>query len=173
MGQDAQAIRQAFAVAHSEGQAIWFGPNRILMKATAQTTGGAFGLFESWLAPGSSPPLHVHHREDESFWILEGEVTLRCGDRTLRAGPGDFAFLPRDVPHTFVVEGNTPARMLTLLTPGGGEDFFVQAGRPAEDDGLPPPAAYDVPLLKRVSAEFGTDIVGPPMPPTGAQPRTA
>src|SRR6186713_2375850 len=112
-----------------EGRAVWFLSNRITIKATAETTGGAYGLFESSLAPGFSPPLHVHRREDEAFWVLAGELTMRCGDRTFRAGPGAFVFLPRDVPHTFVVEGNAPARMLTLLTPGGGEGLFVEGGR--------------------------------------------
>jgi len=121
---------------------------------------------ESWVAPGFSPPLHVHHREDEAFWVLEGEVSLRCGDRTFRARAGSFAFLPRGVPHTFVVEGGAPARMLTLLTPGGAERLFVEGGRPAEHDGLPPAAPPDIEALKRVSARYGSDVVGPPMAPS-------
>jgi len=150
-----------------EGQAIWFLTNRMTIKATAETTGGAFGLVESLIAPGFSPPLHVHHREDESFWVLEGEVTMQCGDKTFRAGPGSFVFLPREVPHSFVVEGNTTVRMLTLLTPGGGEGVFIDGGRPAERDGLPPAAPPDIPALKRVSERYGAEIVGPPMTPAG------
>jgi mannose-6-phosphate isomerase-like protein (cupin superfamily) len=150
-----------------EGQAIWFLRNRVTIKATAESTGGAYGLFESRIAPGFSPPLHVHHREDEAFWVLEGEVSMRCGDRTFRAAAGAFVFLPRAVPHTFVVEGDTPARMLTLLTPGGGEGFFVAAGRAPEHDGLPPAAPPDIETLQRVGARFGSEIVGPPMAPLG------
>jgi len=116
--------------------------------------------------PGFSPPLHVHQREDESFYVLEGELTMRCGDRTFEARPGAFVFLPRGVPHTFVVEGDRPARMLTLITPGGGEAFFREAGRPAESDGLPPAAPPDIAALKRAGAMFGSEIVGPPMAPT-------
>jgi mannose-6-phosphate isomerase-like protein (cupin superfamily) len=149
-----------------EGTAVWFLTNRMTIKATAETTGGAYGLIESWIAPGFSPPLHVHHREDEAFWVLEGDVSMRCGDRTFRAGPGSFVFLPRDIPHTFVVEGDTPARMLTLLTPGGGEGLFVAGGRPAEHDGLPPATAPDLEALRRVSEQYGAEIVGPPMRPT-------
>jgi mannose-6-phosphate isomerase-like protein (cupin superfamily) len=148
-----------------EGQAIWFLTNRMTIKATAESTGGAFGLVESLIAPGFSPPLHVHHREDESFWVLEGEVTMQCGDKSFRAGPGSFVFLPRDVPHSFVVEGDTPVRMLTLLTPGGGEGVFIDGGRPAERDGLPPPAPSDIAALKQVSERYGAEIVGPPMTP--------
>src|SRR5215831_10843615 len=153
--------------APGEGQAVWFLGNHMTIKATGGSTGGAFGLVESLIAPGFSPPLHVHHREDESFWVLEGEVTMRCGDKTFRAGPGSFVFLPRDVPHSFVVEGDAPVRMLTLLTPGGGEGVFIDGGRPAESDGLPPPTPPDIPALKRVSERYGADIVGPPMTPRG------
>jgi mannose-6-phosphate isomerase-like protein (cupin superfamily) len=160
------AVEEACFRAPGQGQAVWFLRNHMTIKATAATTGGAFGLVESLIAPGFSPPLHVHHREDESFWVLEGELSMRCGDRTFRASAGSFVFLPRDVPHTFVVEGDTPARMLTLLTPGGGEGVFIDGGRPAEHDGLPPPAPPDIEALKRVSERYGAEIVGPPMMPS-------
>ena len=152
-------------VAPGEGEATWFQPNRMTVKATAETTGGGFGLLESWVAAGSSPPLHVHHREDESFWVLEGRVRFRCGEAEFVGEPGSFVFLPRDVPHTFRVEGDRPARMLTLLTPGGGEGFFVDGGRPPEGPGLPPAGPPDVALLSRVSEQYGAEIVGPPLAP--------
>ncbi len=150
-----------------EGEASWFLTNHMTLKATKDETDGAFGLVESRIAPGSSPPLHVHRQEDESFYVLEGEVTFKAGDETFEAGPGSFVFLPRDLPHTFVVEGDEPARMLTLLTPGGTERFFVDGGRPPEHEGLPPAGPPDIERLRRVAAEYGNEIVGPPL-----QPRT-
>jgi len=159
------AADHASFVAPGEGQAIWFLRNRMTVKATAATTGGAFGLVESHIAPGFSPPLHIHHREDEAFYVLEGELSMRCGDRTFSAGPGSFVFLPRNVPHTFVVEGDAPARMVTLLTPGGGEGVFIDGGRVPEHDGLPPATPPDIETLKRVSERYGSEIVGPPMAP--------
>lgn len=165
MSSSVNGSAQARFLAPGEGQAIWFLTNRMTMKATAESTGGAYGLLESVIVPGFSPPLHVHHREDEAFYVLEGELTMRCGDRTFRATAGSFVFLPRDVPHTFVVEGDTPARMLTLISPGGGEGVFVEGGRPAEHDGLPPAAPPDIPALRRASEKFGGEIVGPPMAP--------
>jgi mannose-6-phosphate isomerase-like protein (cupin superfamily) len=163
----APTAENARFLAPGEGDAIWFLRNRMTIKATADQTGGAFGLVESFIAPGFSPPLHVHHREDEAFYVLEGELTMRCGDRTFRAERGAFVFLPRDVPHSFVVEGDQPARMLTLLTPGGGEGVFIEGGRAPEHDGLPPAAPPDIEALKRVSEQFGSEIVGPPMAPKG------
>jgi mannose-6-phosphate isomerase-like protein (cupin superfamily) len=159
----AAAADRLLTLRPDEGHTIWFLTNRITIKATAQSTGGAFGLFESHIPPGFSPPLHIHHREDESFWVLEGEVTFVCGDRTFRAGPGSFVFTPRDVPHTFRVEGSTPARMLTLITPGGGEQFFASVGRPAEGAGFPPPGPPDIARLKEIGTQFDMAIVGPPL----------
>src|SRR5262249_6667250 len=135
------------------GQAVWFLRNRITIKATAAATGAAYGRFEPNLAPGFPPPLHAHHPEAKAFWVLRGELTRRRADRTFRAAAGSCVFLPRDMPHTFVVEGDAPARMLTLLTPGGGEGLFVDAGRPAEHDGLPPPGPLDLDRLRRVSEQ--------------------
>jgi mannose-6-phosphate isomerase-like protein (cupin superfamily) len=150
-------------LAPGEGRAIWFLRNRMTVKATAASTGGAYGLVESIIAPGFSPPLHVHHREDEAFYVLEGEVTMQCGDRTFTATAGAFVFLPRDVPHTFVVEGDRPARMLTLLSPGGGEGVFIDGGRVPEHEGMPPATPPDIPALKRVAEAYGSEIIGPPL----------
>jgi quercetin dioxygenase-like cupin family protein len=158
-----EAAQEMIALAPGEGSALWFLQNRMVLKATAESTGGAFGLVESLIAPGAAPPLHVHYEEDEAFYVLEGELTFQCGERTARATAGSFVFLPRGIPHGFVVESDTPVRMLTLLVPGGGERIFVEAGRPAEGPGLPPPAPPDIPTLKRVAQKYGNDIVGPPM----------
>jgi mannose-6-phosphate isomerase-like protein (cupin superfamily) len=160
-----ESLGDCFGVPDGEGLALWFTTNRVTIKASGRSTGGAFSLWEALVAPRSSPPLHVHHREDESFWVLEGLVSFRCGQDTFTAGPGSFVFLPRDIPHTFVAEGDTPARMLGLATPGGLDEFFVAGGRDPEHDGLPPAAPPDIALLQRISERFGNEIVGPPLPP--------
>jgi len=152
-----------FALGPGEGTPYWFLQNRMVLKATAESTGGAYTEVDVIGAPGAAPPMHVHYQEDEAFYVLEGEVTFKCGDRTARATAGSFVFLPRGIPHGFVVESDTPVRMLTLLVPGGGERIFVEAGRPAEGPGLPPAAPPDIPLLKRVAQKYGNDIVGPPL----------
>jgi mannose-6-phosphate isomerase-like protein (cupin superfamily) len=153
-----------------EGEAFWFTNHLMTVKATAASTDGAYGLVEGLASAGSGPPLHVHHREDEAFWLLEGQLTVRCGEKTFTAGPGSYTFLPRDIPHTFAVEGDTPARLLSICSPGGFEQYFVAAGRPAERAGLPPAGPVDVGLLARIGQDFGLEIVGPPMAPAGARP---
>ena len=158
-----------FSTAAGEGETTWFLENRMTVKATAEMTGGAYGLVESWIAAGASPPLHVHRREDEAFWVLEGRVRFRCGGEDIAAGPGSFVFLPRDVPHTFVVEGDENAHVLTLLTPGGGERFFLDGGRAPEGPGLPPPGAPDNEKLKRVAPLYGAEIIGPPLTAAGGE----
>jgi mannose-6-phosphate isomerase-like protein (cupin superfamily) len=150
-----------------EGEPIWFGDNHMTIKARAEDTGGAYGLVESHVRAGSGPPLHVHHREDEAFWILGGELIVVCGDEEVRAGAGSFVFLPRDVPHTFQVTPDADAHLLTLVSPGGTEQFFVDGGVEAEHDGLPPHNVTDVPRLMRVSAEYDSEILGPPLPARG------
>jgi mannose-6-phosphate isomerase-like protein (cupin superfamily) len=135
--------------------------------ASARTTGGALGLIEALVPPGFSPPLHVHSREDEPMYVIEGRVTFQVGDQHFEAGPGSFVFLPKDVPHTFVVEGDAPARILELALPGGLERFHVEGGKPAEGPGLPPPAAPDIAMLDQLAARYGVRHIGPPIPPRG------
>ena len=160
-----EQVAQAGAVVRKpgEGEPVWFLGNLMVVKATAATTNGAYGLVESLIPAGSSPPLHIHEREDDAFWILEGDVTFRCGDEIFTATPGSYVFLPRNVPHTFRVEGTKPARVLTLITPGGGEAFFVEGGRPAERATLPPPSAPDLARVRQVANKFGSEFVGPPL----------
>jgi len=155
--------KRAMVVQPGEGEAVWFLHGRMTVKATAEGTNGAFGLTEVVIPPGFSPPMHVHHREEESFYVLEGELTVRCGDDTFPAKAGTFVTMPRDVPHGFIVASDTPVRMLNLMTPGGGEGFFVDAGRPALTDGMPPAGPLEIERLKQASVKYESEIVGPPL----------
>src|ERR1700694_6009742 len=129
------------------GEVVWFMDSRMTIKATGRATNGQFGLVEALVPPGFSPPLHIHHAEEEIFWIIEGHLTYRCGDETFPAAPGSYARLPRGLPHTFVVEGDSNARYLILYVPGGPERYFVELGRVAEGDGLPPRGPMDLELI--------------------------
>ena len=116
-----------YALGKEEGQAIWFLGTLTFVKATKASTGGAYGLIEQVIPAGFSSPYHVHHDEDEAFYVLEGEITFYCGDQRLKGGPGTYVFGPREIPHGFKVEGDHPARLLLLASPGGFEQFVIDA----------------------------------------------
>jgi mannose-6-phosphate isomerase-like protein (cupin superfamily) len=129
-----------------------------LMRATAETTNGAFGLMEHWEMPvGFASPYHTHHREDESFYVLEGEMAFVCGGKWLKAGPGTFVYGPREIPHGFKVVGNSPARMLLMCNPAGFEGFVLEQTTPIAE----PPSPPDMAKLMTLAAKYGIDIHGP------------
>ena len=100
------------------------------LKASQHSTGGALSVFETTI--GAGPPLHVHDREDECFYVLNGELSIRCGGDTFDASAGSFVFLPRDRPHRFWAK-DQPARLLLITVPGGIEDYFRQINNAADD----------------------------------------
>lgn len=108
-----------------QGKSIQFGPGEhFLFRATAQTTGGQFSLFEITAQPVAGPPVHVHHDHDESYFVLEGTFTIKVGERCFTACPGTFAYIPRGTPHTFQNLEPRRSRMLVMATPGGIERYF-------------------------------------------------
>jgi quercetin dioxygenase-like cupin family protein len=137
------------AVRSEEGEARWWFAALAVIKATADDTGGAMTIVEVTEPPGAEAPLHVHHREDEAFWVLEGSVTLYVGDAVVEAGPGDYAFGPRDIPHRYVV-GPDGCRMLFICTPGGFEKLVREMSEPAASRTLPPPSDEE-PDMERVA----------------------
>ncbi len=138
------------AVAASEGEARWWFDNLAVIKATAADTGGLMSIVEVTEPPGTEGPLHVHHREDEAFWILEGDVTIYVGDTTIEAHAGDYAWGPRGIPHRYTV-GPAGCRMLFICVPGGFEHLVVATSEPAGSRTLPPPAE-EPPDMERVAA---------------------
>jgi mannose-6-phosphate isomerase-like protein (cupin superfamily) len=155
-----------YVLAPGQGQNVKFLATHMSVKATAEQTGGDFGFIEEMAGPGFSPPLHIHHREHEAMWVLDGEVTFKCADEILEAVPGAFVFLPRGIPHTFVIEGDTPAHMLVLCTPGGFEGFHIEGGTPAVDDSIP--ASFDpaqLEVLRALQHRYNEEHVGPPLKP--------
>src|SRR5262249_19115458 len=117
--------RQPVVVTAQGGQARWWFSNLAVIKATAADTGGQLSIVECTEPPGVAGPRHVHHREDEAFWVLDGAVTFEIGDATIVAHAGDYVFGPRDVPHRYAV-GDAGCRMLFITTPGGFEDLVIE-----------------------------------------------
>lgn len=149
-----------YVLTSGEGQATWFLGTLMTVKAGSEQTANAFTLLE-WAAPaGFAPPPHIHQAEDEAFYILEGTMTVTCGDRSWEATPGSFVFLPRGVVHGFAVTGTSPIRGLQLTVPAGFERFIVAAGEPAKTLTLPSPAAPDIEKLLAAAAK--NQIVIPP-----------
>jgi quercetin dioxygenase-like cupin family protein len=150
-------------VRDDEGEARWWFGALAEIKATAADTGGQMTIVEVTEPPGAEAPLHVHHRDDEGFWILEGEVTFEVGGETIEASAGDYVFGPRDTPHRFTV-GDRGCRMLFILVPGGIEDVIRATREPAASRTLPPPhdqepTAEEIEGLKAIVKEHGYELL--------------
>ncbi len=153
-------MTQATAIRAGQGEARWWFAGLAEIKATAEDTGGLLTIIEVTEPPGAEAPLHVHHREDEGFWILEGDVTLYVGDEKIDASAGDFAWGPRDVPHRYSV-GPTGCRMLFICTPGGFEGLVRDMSVPAETRTLPPASDEepDMEMVAAVAQKYGAELL--------------
>ena len=140
---------------------MWFLGTLSYVKATSETTRGAYGLVEQVAPAGLASPYHVHHAEDEAFYVIEGQVSFVFSSRWLKVGPGAFVFGPRDIPHGFRVDGKDPAKLVILATPGGFERFVVEMSEPARTAALPPPSQPDMQKLLNVAAKYKIEILGP------------
>jgi quercetin dioxygenase-like cupin family protein len=120
--------------------AMYWGPGDLYrFLVTGAESGGAYFAMEALVPPGGGPPPHIHRNEDETFYVLEGEVSIRLGDKTVAAGAGDFVNVPRGIVHCFRNEGEAPARMILTFTPAGIERFFEETLERALDPTLEPP----------------------------------
>jgi len=149
------------AVAADEGEARWWFGSLAVIKATAADTGGQMSILEITNPPGYAAPLHVHHREDEGFWILEGDATFEVGDMTIEGRVGDYLFGPRDIPHRYTV-GDAGCRMLFIMTPSGFEDLVIAMSEPAASRIVPPPSDVE-PDWERIAAiakAHGAELLG-------------
>lgn len=153
--------RVPMSLVAGEGEAIWYLGALMTKKIGAEATAGACDVIETLAAPGASPPWHVHHREDESFYVLDGRVTYYVGDQVIQAERGAFVWLPRGVAHTFRVAGTEPAHLLEIAAPSGLWGFFKEMGEPARKRTLPPFQPPDAEKLRRVSARYGIEILSP------------
>jgi quercetin dioxygenase-like cupin family protein len=149
--------------AHNEGEHIWFFGGLTTIKADGKRTGGRVMVTEQLMLRGGGSPLHVHHNEDEWFYVLEGQLTFWVGGETVVAEAGAFLYGPRDVPHTFVVSSDR-ARFMLVTEPAGMEGFIRALGTPAAAAELPttPTPPPDMDRVMRAAADYGLDILGPP-----------
>jgi quercetin dioxygenase-like cupin family protein len=151
------------ALAPGEGEALWGFGALATLKASSETTDGRVFVVELLAPRGSGSPLHVHHREDEWFYVLDGELTFWVDGRVVAAPAGSFVYGPRDLPHTFIV-ASEQARFLLVTEPGGFAAFFRAASEPASRLEIPPAPTEqpDVAGLIALAATYGIEILGPP-----------
>ncbi len=142
------------------GSAFWWLGSLTINKVD----GSALSFVDHLVPPGYSPPLHIHHHQDEVFVITEGEFTMTCGDQTWQARPGSLVFLPRGVPHRFLVSDAGPGRALIITAPGGFAELVAELGEPASELSLPGPDVQmpDPARIAAVSEAHGVEAIHSP-----------
>ncbi len=144
-----------------EGEARWWWGNLAVLKLTGEHTRGGLTIVEVTMGPGRMAPPHVHHREEETFLVTDGQLTFQIGEQTINAGPGDVVVGPRDIPHRFTA-GPDGATALFLLTPAGLEGLIREQSTPATRRELP--AQGDVPppdldQMREVALRYGCELL--------------
>ena len=139
-------------VAADTGLGVWGPGDRYTFLVTGAQSDGAYFILEAVVPPGGGPPPHIHHREHESFYLLDGTVSLRVADQTMRASQGDFAHIPRGTVHTFRNDGATDARMLVVFSPAGMEKYMEEVFEPVRDRSAAPPPITEALLARMVAA---------------------
>ncbi len=149
-------------ISADEGPAYWFLNTLCTVKATAESTGGSFSVVHHVAPGGFATPYHLHHNEDEAFYVLDGEYTFFCDGKKHVVGRGGDIFLPRGIPHGVRVDGSAPATTLILASPGTEfVGMMEQMSEPATERVLPSPKEVDLERLMMLCKRYGIDILGP------------
>jgi quercetin dioxygenase-like cupin family protein len=148
--------------APGEGESVWLVGDLIEVMLSAEDTGGAYSMIEETTPPGGGPPPHLHRDEDEALCVLEGEVEFLLGEDTIPAGAGTCVHVPRGTLHAFKNVGTSPSRVLAVITPGGFEGFFLEAGEPATEGSSAPEGEPDVGRIVEIGRRYGLEIPPPP-----------
>jgi mannose-6-phosphate isomerase-like protein (cupin superfamily) len=150
------------------GPATWAMGSLFEHLLSSADSGGELGMALVTQPPGIATPLHLHTREAEAFFLLEGSMTYRAGDEIFHLATGDFIWLPAGLPHAFRVTGSTPVRFLGLTSPGGLMALYDEVGIPATERRLPGsdglPMGEEIARWNEVGPRYGLQVVGPPLP---------
>ncbi|HET9301774.1 MAG TPA: cupin domain-containing protein [Propionibacteriaceae bacterium] len=161
-------VGEVLVRAPGDGPATWAMGSLFERLASAAETDGALGVSLLTQPPGVATPLHVHTREAEAFFLLDGTMNYQAGDTLYRLSAGYFIYLPKGVPHAFRITGTSPVRFLGLTVPGGLMDLYDEVGMPAAERRLPgsdgPPVEEEIRRWNEVSPRYGLRVVGPPIP---------
>jgi mannose-6-phosphate isomerase-like protein (cupin superfamily) len=159
--------RPPYVLRREDGESVWSLGGRFTVKVSDEQSEGRFSLVEAVAYQSTEPPLHIHHREDEAWYVLDGRMTFYVGDAKLEASTGSFVYAPKGIPHTFTVDVE-PTRVLVFASPAGFEQFAMDLGHPAVDDTPPTDLAVPGPeVLGPVADRYGIKVVGPPRRLTG------
>jgi quercetin dioxygenase-like cupin family protein len=153
-----------FLATAEQGRAIWHMGALMVFKATSEETGNQFWLAEQTSNLGYASPVHLHTREDETFYVLDGELSIEIEGTLHRPSAGSTVFAPRGLAHSYKVESPT-ARWLVLGTPGGFDNWFFDTGKPAPRLEVPQFDPRDFPDFGEVIASveaYGGKVLGPP-----------
>jgi len=151
-----QTAGAAVVVRAGEGESVRWGPAGVIrVLASARSTEDSFSIVEAVEPPGTAAPLHTHHGEAESFYVVDGEIELTCGDETLRARAGDFVYTPKGVAHKYSVVGDRTARVLLMFSRPGFEGFFLEGGSPLDRAPSGPP---DPESMQRLVAKYDLEL---------------
>ncbi|GAA4442203.1 cupin domain-containing protein [Bremerella cremea] len=149
-------------VPKGHGPAIGVLGDRYRVLVTGEETGGQYAMVEAVIPPGGGPPPHIHSREEEGFYVLEGEVTFVIDDQKFVAGPGTFLNLPIGSLHYFTNRTEQPARMIFTMAPAGLEQMFLELGSPLLDGEMPEiPTEAEILRVIQACPRFGIEIVPP------------
>ena len=143
-----------------EGRTIAVVGDVYRVLATGDDTNGKYAMWEAIVPPGGGPPPHVHSREEEGFFILDGEITFQIGDKRIVATVGMFANMPVGTPHSFKNESGRPAKMLISVAPAGLEKMFFEVGLPLAEGATTalPPSREEIENLLAVAPRYGIEI---------------
>jgi quercetin dioxygenase-like cupin family protein len=156
-----------FLLGPGEGRAFWSLGGRFVTKVGGPTGEGRITLIEILATRAAEPPVHIHHREDESWYVIDGQLSFHVAGEVLVATSGSFVFAPRGIAHAFTVDIE-PTRLLIVAAPAGFERFMEEAGVPATGDEPPPGLQMPGPeTLGPIAQRYGIEIVGPPIRDAG------
>jgi quercetin dioxygenase-like cupin family protein len=150
------------ALERGRGESFWVLGDHYTFKISSQQAKGALAVVEIVTFPQNGPPPHIHRREDESFFVLDGDFSVLVGDRWSEAGTGAFVHIPKDTLHTYKNIGTKSGRLVVILTPGGFENFWREIGEPAKQDSIPPaPPAGIIEKLIELAPKYHLEIPPP------------
>jgi quercetin dioxygenase-like cupin family protein len=156
-------IQRGTLVPPGAGESVWLVGDLIEVKLASEDTGGAYSMVEETSPPQGGPPPHIHHDVDETLYVVEGEVEVLLGGGTTRASAGSLAYVPKGTLHTFKNIGTSPSWVVAIISPGGFETFFVEAGEPATEGSSAPEGEPEVGRIVEIGQKYGLEI--PPPPP--------